>query len=80
MAKKVRRVKKKRQQKKEAASVVAEDSAAAVEVSEDASNTHHSTVDQFQLEYAYVAKDLRRVLILAAVMFALLIALNLLLS
>ncbi len=34
----------------------------------------------FREEYAYVVKDLRHVLILAAVMFALLIALNLVLQ
>jgi hypothetical protein len=33
--------------------------------------------EQFRQEYAYVLKDLRQVLILAVVMFALLIALNL---
>lgn len=35
--------------------------------------------EEFRSEYAYVLKDLRRVFILAIVMFALLIALNLLL-
>lgn len=38
-----------------------------------------STVDHFQQEYAYVIKDLRRVLLLAAAMFILLIVLNLVL-
>lgn len=33
--------------------------------------------EQFRQEYAYVLKDLRQVLILAVLMFALLIALNL---
>ena len=33
--------------------------------------------EQFRQEYAYVLKDLRQVLLLALVMFALLIALNL---
>ncbi len=33
--------------------------------------------EQFRQEYAYVLKDLRQVLVLAVVMFALLIALNL---
>ncbi|MEM7335371.1 MAG: hypothetical protein AAF490_25055 [Chloroflexota bacterium] len=32
--------------------------------------------EQFRLEYAYVLKDLRTVFILAGIMFALLIALN----
>lgn len=36
-------------------------------------------VDQFQQEYAYVIKDLRRVFLLAAAMFILLIILNLVL-
>ena len=36
-------------------------------------------VEDFQVEYAYVLKDLRRVFILAGVMFVLLIALNLVL-
>ena len=39
-----------------------------------------STVDQFHQEYAYVIKDLRRIFILAAVMFILLIILNLVLQ
>ena len=34
----------------------------------------------FQVEYAYVLKDLRRVFILAGIMFVLLIALNLFLQ
>lgn len=36
--------------------------------------------EQFRLEYAYVYKDLRTVFILAGVMFALLITLNLILQ
>jgi hypothetical protein len=36
--------------------------------------------DRFRLEYAYVLRDLRTVFILAGVMFALLIALNLILQ
>ena len=36
--------------------------------------------EEFEAEYAYVLKDLRWVFILAAVMFALLIALNLILG
>lgn len=42
--------------------------------------TTDSTVDQFQQEYAYVLKDLRRVFLLATAMFALLIILNLVLQ
>jgi len=36
-----------------------------------------SSPEQLEEEYAYVIKDLRHILILAVVMFALLIALNL---
>lgn len=36
-----------------------------------------SAQEEFEAEYAYVLKDLRWVFILAAIMFALLIALNL---
>jgi hypothetical protein len=39
-----------------------------------------SKAAQFRQEYAYVLKDLRRIFALAAVMFALLILLNLLLQ
>ena len=39
-----------------------------------------SAEEQFQLDYAYVLKDLRRVFILAGFMFALLIVLNLVLG
>ncbi len=35
------------------------------------------SVEQFRQEYAYVLKDLRTIFILAAIMFALLIAINL---
>lgn len=38
-----------------------------------------SATEQFQLEYAYVLRDLRLVFILAGAMFALLIILNLIL-
>ena len=38
-----------------------------------------SATEQFQLEYAYVLRDLRLVFILAGIMFALLIILNLVL-
>ena len=37
-------------------------------------------VEDFQVEYAYVLKDLRRVFVLAGIMFVLLIALNLVLQ
>ena len=39
-----------------------------------------SAEEQFQLDYAYVLKDLRRVFMLAGIMFALLIVLNLVLG
>lgn len=39
-----------------------------------------TTEQQFQQEYAYVIKDLRQVFLLAAVMFILLIVLNLILQ
>lgn len=39
-----------------------------------------ATAEQFQAEYAYVVKDLRRILILALAMFALLIILNVVLQ
>jgi hypothetical protein len=42
--------------------------------------TRLSSAEQFRLEYAYVLRDLRQVLVLAAIMFALLIALNLFLQ
>lgn len=61
MARKVRRVRKSRKAR-------AESSAAAN--SGDSATT-------FEEEYAYVFRDLRRVFLLAAIMFALLIALNL---
>lgn len=38
-----------------------------------------SSEQQFQMDYAYVIKDLRRIFILAGIMFALLIILNLVL-
>ena len=79
MAKKVRRVKKKRQKKKQTAPVQV-DTAATVPDAESSSGPPLSSTEQFRLEYAYVVKDLRRVLILAAIMFALLIAINLLLQ
>ena len=77
MAKKVRRVKKRRSQKKQT-DPVQEDTATAILDAEIDVGKQLSTTEQFHLEYAYVVKDLRRVLVLAAIMFALLIAINLL--
>ena len=79
MAKKVRRVKKKRQHKKQTAPAQQDAMTTALET-EVSIGQQLSSADQFRLEYAYVVKDLRRVLVLAAIMFALLIALNLLLQ
>lgn len=45
----------------------------------DSSGKKLSKEEQFKLEYAYVFRDLRTIFILAALMFALLIALNLIL-
>ena len=79
MAKKVRRVKKKRQQKKHTAPAQ-EGIKTTTPAAEIFTEPQMSSTEQFRLEYAYVVKDLRRVLVLAAIMFALLIALNLLLQ
>jgi hypothetical protein len=78
MAKKVRRVKKKRKQTRKPSST---QGVAPTEIptSETTTGPQLSSAEQFRLDYAYVVKDLRRVLILAALMFALLIALNLVL-
>lgn len=45
-----------------------------------AAETKLSRAEQFRLDYAYVVKDLRTVFILAGIMFALLIVLNLILQ
>jgi hypothetical protein len=66
MAKKVRRVKKN--------TTVAEDSGALPV------RAKQTAEEEFHDEYAYVVRDLRQVLLLSAVMFALLIVLNLLLN
>lgn len=77
MAKKVRRVKK----RKRSAPVVEStaDSAAEKPVEKVASAKEKST-ESFRQEYAYVVKDLRRLLLLSGALFLLLIALNLLLQ
>ena len=79
MAKKVRRVKKKRQQKKYKASAQ-EDIKTTTPAADISTEPQLSSTEQFRQEYAYVVKDLRRVLVLAVIMFALLIAINLLLQ
>lgn len=73
MAKKVRRVKKKNAAAATAAAEAAEQAPTA--------ETPKLTSDEiFQLEYAYVIKDLQRVLLVSGIMFVLLIVLNLLLQ
>lgn len=79
MAKKVRRVKKNRKEPRQTSST-RDVAAATAPASETATGQQLPSSEQFRLEYAYVVKDLRRVLILAALMFALLIALNLILQ
>jgi len=81
MAKKVRRVKKKQQKKQTATGQpIHENAAPTVLDAEISAGQKLASAEQFHLEYAYVVKDLRRVLVLAAIMFALLIAANLLLQ
>lgn len=79
MAKKVRRVKKKKQKQTsiQQSANMADDVMKAVD---STTIQRISSVEQFRLDYAYVVKDLRRVLLLAGAMFALLIILNLLLQ
>lgn len=69
MAKRVRRVRKSRAKTLETTASETADSGKPLSIAE-----------QFQLEYAYVLKDLRFVFILAAIMFLILIALNLVLQ
>lgn len=79
MAKKVRRVKKKKQKQTsiQQSANMADDVIEPVDIT---TKQRISSVEQFRLDYAYVVKDLRRVLLLAGAMFALLIILNLLLQ
>lgn len=65
MAKKVRRARRRRSESKQEAA---------------AASPPRNSEDELREEYAYVIQDLRRVAILAAAMFILLIALNLLLQ
>lgn len=83
MAKKVRRV------RKPAPERTAASSATTVTEPVESSSTagksgktsrSESTAEEFRSEYAYVLKDLRRVFLLAALLFALLIVLNLILQ
>lgn len=83
MAKKVRRVRKPAPERATAVSTTAvaesADSSSTVSKSGKPSRSQ-STAEEFRSEYAYVLNDLRRVFILAAFLFALLIALNLILQ
>lgn len=72
MARKVRRVRKPRNRKQAPSLPPDEADVEAV--------TRRDAAEHFQQEYAYVLKDLRKILILAAAMFLLLILLNLLLQ
>lgn len=73
MAKKVRRVKKKKRSTPTTGS--------AVEIpAEKVLSAKEKSAVSFRQEYAYVVKDLRRLLLLSGALFLLLIALNLLLQ
>lgn len=90
MAKKVRRAKKKRTVDETAVTPISEVQASSETTADAAPKLKtrsqkrvakkQATVEDFRQEYAYVGQDLRRVLILSAAMFALLIALNLILQ
>ena len=87
MAKKVRRVKKKRRATGRTA--VSRSQQQTAHPGKPASKqtavtrepaSKQTSAEEFRQEYSYVLKDLRRILILAAIMFALLIVLNLVLQ
>ena len=78
MAKKVRRVKNKNRKQKTSTAPANVTSSELAEPLDSPVQQTISSTEQFRLDYAYVVKDLRRVLILAGAMFALLIILNLL--
>jgi hypothetical protein len=73
MAKKVRRVKK----KKRSTAVV---ESTAEKPAEKVASAKEKSAESFRQEYAYVVKDLRRLLLLSGALFLLLIVLNLLLQ
>ncbi len=73
MAKKVRRVKKKKQSAPTTENAVEKQAAESV-------LTKITSAEAYRQEYAYVIKDLRRLLVLSAAMFILLIVLNLILQ
>jgi hypothetical protein len=74
MAKKVRRVKKGKRPE-----LATESTTASEKTAEKVAAAKETSAEAFQQEYAYVVRDLRRVLLLSGAMFVLLIALNLLL-
>jgi hypothetical protein len=76
MAKKVRRAKKKK--RKATPVVTAVD--AAEKPAEKVAKVKETSAESFRQEYAYVIKDLRRVLLVSGAMFMLLIVINLLLQ
>ncbi len=80
MAKKVRRVRKKKRKQTTSQPVDEITTEEASETIDNLGKQSLSSSEQFKLDYAYVVKDLRRVLLLAGAMFALLIILNLLLQ
>ena len=73
MAKKVRRVR-----KQKPSSAEGTQPAEPTISSKRTAATTDQTAEEFEQEYSYVLRDLRRVFVLAALMFVLLIALNLL--
>lgn len=81
MAKKVRRVRKPARDKKNASATTAESNhQSSTKAKSGKTSRAESTAEEFRVEYAYVLKDLRLVFILAAILFTLLIALNLILQ
>ncbi|MCA9930470.1 MAG: hypothetical protein KC419_18430 [Anaerolineales bacterium] len=69
----------KRKKKRRAAVTAVSDQVNVVEAGQPKSK-QEKTADKFRVEYAYVIKDLRTIFILAGIMFALLIILNLFLN
>ena len=69
----------KRKKKRRTAAAAVSSQINQIETSQPKSK-EEKTAEKFRLEYAYVIKDLRTIFILASIMFALLIALNLFLN
>ena len=84
MAKKVRRVRKPARDKTKTSQTTAvadtNGPSKSKTKSSKSSSRAENTAEEFRVDYAYVLKDLRRVFILAGILFTLLIALNLLLQ